>query len=85
MPGVEFDEKKILSSTGALIMKEVPKSMVIVGSGAIGAEFAYFYNAFGTDITIIEMLPTILPVEDKDISDVVAREFKKSGIKIYTE
>ncbi|KAA0208428.1 MAG: dihydrolipoyl dehydrogenase [Ignavibacteriaceae bacterium] len=85
LPGVEFDEKKILSSTGALIMKEVPKSMVIVGSGAIGAEFAYFYNAFGTDITIIEMLPTILPVEDKDISDVVAREFKKSGIKIYTE
>jgi dihydrolipoamide dehydrogenase len=59
--------------------------MTIVGSGAIGAEFAYFYNAFGTEVTIIEMLPRILPVEDKEISDVVAKEFKKSGIKINTE
>lgn len=84
LPGIEFDEKKILSSTGAMLLKEAPKSMVIVGSGAIGAEFAYFYNAFGTEVTIIEMLPKILPVEDKEISDVVARDFKKSGIKIHT-
>ncbi|MBK6538622.1 MAG: dihydrolipoyl dehydrogenase [Ignavibacteria bacterium] len=82
---LKFDEKKILSSTGAMTAKELPKKMTIVGSGAIGAEFAYFYNAFGTEVTIIEMLPTILPIEDKDSSDIVAREFKKSGIKILTD
>ena len=82
---LKFDEKKILSSTGAMTAKELPSKMTIVGSGAIGCEFAYFYNAFGTEVTIIEMLPSILPVEDKDISDVVAREFKKSGIRILTD
>lgn len=82
---VKFDEKKILSSTGAMILKELPKKMTIVGSGAIGVEFAYFYNALGTEVTIIEMMPTIMPIEDKEISDVVAREFKKSGIKLLTE
>lgn len=82
---IKFDEDKILSSTGAMIAKKVPEKMTIVGSGAIGVEFAYFYNAFGTEVTIVEMLPNILPVEDKDISDVVSREFKKSGIKILTE
>lgn len=85
LPGIKFDEEKILSSTGAMLLKTIPKKMTIVGSGAIGAEFAYFYNAFGTEVTIIEMLPRILPVEDKEISDVVAKEFKKSGIKIHTE
>lgn len=82
---LKFDEEKIMSSTGAMIAKQIPKKLTIVGSGAIGCEFAYFYNSFGTEITIIEMMPTILPVEDKEISDVVAREFKKSGMKIYTE
>ncbi len=82
---LKFDEKKILSSTGAMTATELPKKMTIVGSGAIGAEFAYFYNAFGTEVTIIEMLPSILPIEDKDSSDIVAREFKKSGIKILTD
>lgn len=82
---LKFDEKKVMSSTGALIATEVPKKLTIVGSGAIGVEFAYFYNAFGSEVTIIEMLPGILPIEDKDISDVVAREFKKSGIKLMTE
>lgn len=82
---LKFDEKKILSSTGAMTLKELPKKMTIVGSGAIGVEFAYFYNAFGTEVTIVEMMPNIMPIEDKDISDVVAREFKKSGIKILTE
>ena len=82
---LKFDEKRILSSTGAMTAKELPKKMTIVGSGAIGAEFAYFYNALGTEVTIIEMLPAILPIEDKDSSDIVAREFKKSGIKILTD
>ncbi len=85
LPGIKFDEKKILSSTGAMLAQEVPAKLSIVGSGAIGMEFAYFYNAFGTEVTVIEMLPQILPVEDKEISEVVAREFKKSGIKIHTE
>ena len=85
LPGLDFDEKKILSSTGAMLLQEIPKKMSIVGSGAIGAEFAYFYNAFGTEVTIVEMLPTILPHEDKEISNVVAKEFKKSGIKILTD
>ncbi|MBN1633316.1 MAG: dihydrolipoyl dehydrogenase [Ignavibacteria bacterium] len=79
---IKFDEKKILSSTGAMLQTEVPKKITIVGSGAIGMEFAYFYNAFGSEITIIEMLPSILPIEDKEISDVVAREFKKKKMKI---
>jgi dihydrolipoamide dehydrogenase len=82
---LKFDEEKILSSTGAMLQKKVPEKMLIVGSGAIGMEFAYFYNAFGTEVTIIEMLPQILPIEDKEISDTVAREFKKLGIKIYTD
>jgi len=85
LPGIIFDEIKILSSTGAMLLQEPPAKMLIVGSGAIGMEFAYFYNAFGTDVTVIEMLPQVLPVEDKEISEVVAREFKKSGIKIYTD
>jgi dihydrolipoamide dehydrogenase len=82
---IKFDEEKILSSTGAMLQKKIPKKMLIVGSGAIGMEFAYFYNAFGAEITIIEMLPQILPIEDKEISDTVAREFKKLGMKIHTE
>jgi len=81
---LKFDEQRVLSSTGAMILKDKPEKMTIVGSGAIGVEFAYFYNAFGTEVTIIEMMPNIMPIEDKDISDVVAREFKKSGIKLLT-
>jgi dihydrolipoamide dehydrogenase len=85
LPNIKFDEEKILSSTGAMLQTKVPAKMLIVGSGAIGMEFAYFYNAFGTEVTIIEMLPQILPIEDKEISDTVAREFKKLGIKIFTD
>jgi len=81
---ISFDEEKILSSTGAMMLKKLPESMTIIGSGAIGMEFAYFYNALGTKVTIIEMLPKILPVEDKEISDVVSKEFKSSGITIHT-
>ncbi len=83
--GVKIDGKKILSSTEAMIQKKVPKSMIIIGAGAIGVEFAYFYNVFGTKVTIVEMLPSILPVEDAEISKVVAQSFKKSGIELITE
>ena len=68
-----------------MILKEVPKSLLIIGAGAIGVEFAYFYNALGTKVTLVEMMPKILPIEDHEVSDLLARSFKKSGIQILTE
>ena len=65
-------------------LPEQPKSMIVVGSGAIGVEFAHFYNAMGTEVTIVEFQPNIVPVEDKDISKQMERSFKKAGIKIMT-
>ena len=85
LPGIEFDGKRILSSTEAMVLKQAPKSIVIIGAGAIGVEFAYFYNSFGAAVTLVEMMPAILPIEDHEVSDQLARSFKKSGIKILTE
>jgi dihydrolipoamide dehydrogenase len=85
LPGIAFDGKRVISSTEAMILKEVPKSLLIIGAGAIGVEFAYFYNALGTKVTLVEMLPRILPIEDHEVSDLLARSFKKSGIQILTE
>lgn len=85
LPGVAFDGKRIISSTEAMILKEVPKSLLIIGAGAIGVEFAYFYNAFGTAVTLVEMMPAILPIEDHEISELLARSLKKSGIQILTQ
>ena len=65
--------------------KTMPKSLLVVGSGAIGVEFAYFYNSMGTDVTIVEFMPNIVPVEDIDISKQLQRSFKKSGIKVMTK
>lgn len=84
IPGVTIDRKMVISSTEAMSLKEQPKSMVIIGGGAIGIEFAYFYNAFGTKVTVIEMLPNILPLEDKESSKVVESSLKKSGVEILT-
>jgi len=84
IPGVEIDGEKILSSKHAMMLEKQPKSMIIIGAGAIGIEFAHFYNELGTDVTIIEMLDSILPVEDKEISDILAKTFKKRKIKIHT-
>lgn len=84
LPDVEFDGEKVISYFEAMVPKKVPKSMIVIGAGAIGVEFAYFYNTFGTKVTIIEMLPSILPIEDKEITKVVAEKFKKSGIEIHT-
>ncbi len=83
--GIEVDREKIITSKQALVPKEPPKSMIIMGAGAIGVEFAYFYNAFGTKVTIIEMMDRILPVEDKDVSRELNRHFKKSGMKLMTK
>jgi dihydrolipoamide dehydrogenase len=85
IPGVAFDEKKIITSKEAMLLEKPPKKMLIIGAGAIGVEFAYFYNAFGTEVHLIEMLPQILPMEDTEITSQLTRSFKKQGINIYTE
>lgn len=85
LSGIKPDGKQVITSKEAMILKEPPKKMVIIGAGAIGAEFAYFYNEYGTQIHLIEMMTNILPVEDLDVSKEVEKSFKKSGIKIYTE
>ena len=82
--GFEFDEKQVLSSTGILSLTKLPKSLIILGAGAIGMEFAYIMNAFGVSVTVIEMLPTVLPLEDPEISSLVESSFKASGIEIFT-
>ena len=84
LPNIPQDGKKILGYRDALVLKKAPKKMVVIGSGAIGVEFAYFYNAMGVDVTIVEYLPNIVPLEDKDISKKLQRTFKKSGINILT-
>jgi dihydrolipoamide dehydrogenase len=82
LPGLPFDGKKVIGSREAMILDPQPKSMVIIGAGAIGVEFAYFYNAFGTRVTLIEMLPGVLPVEDTEVSQVLEKALTKQGIKI---
>jgi dihydrolipoamide dehydrogenase len=84
LPGVETDGKRILTSSDALILKKLPQSMVIIGAGAIGMEFAYFYHTFGTKITVVEMLPSILPNEDEEISYSLKRIYEKAGMQILT-
>ena len=84
LPNLPQDGKKILGYRDALSLTPAPKKMVIVGSGAIGVEFAYFYNAMGVDVTVVEYMPNIVPVEDVDISKQLQRSFKKSGIKVMT-
>lgn len=84
IPGVTIDGKKVVSSSEAMVLPEQPKSMVIIGGGAIGIEFAYFYNALGTKVTVVEMLPSILPLEDKEITKILDSALKKSGIEILT-
>ena len=84
IPGIEFDGNKIIEYRKAMSLDKKPKSMVIIGAGAIGIEFAYFYNQFDTDITIIEMLDTILPIEDHEITDILSKSFKKNKINLHT-
>jgi dihydrolipoamide dehydrogenase len=85
IPGVEIDRKKIITSTEAMILDPMPKSMVIIGGGPIGVEFAYFYNAFGCKVTILEMMPQILPLEDEEVVKLLTANFKKSGVAIETD
>ena len=84
IPGIEFDGEKIIEYRKAMSLSKQPKSMVIIGAGAIGVEFAYFYNEMGTEITLIEMLDQILPIEDKEIANLLSKSFKKKKIALHT-
>jgi len=84
LPSLPQDGEKVIGYRKAMTLEKQPKKLIIVGSGAIGVEFAYFYNSMGTDVTIVEYLPRIVPVEDADVSKQLERSFKKSGIKILT-
>ncbi|MCO4821987.1 MAG: dihydrolipoyl dehydrogenase [Flavobacteriaceae bacterium] len=84
LPNLPQDGKKVIGYREAMTLEKQPKKMIVVGSGAIGVEFAYFYNSMGTDVTIVEFMPKVVPVEDDDVSKQLERSFKKSGIKIMT-
>ena len=85
LPGYNIDEKSILSNIGALDLNHIPKSMVIVGGGAVGVEFASIYGSLGTKVTLIEVLPNIVPVEDEEVSKELKRIFTKKGIEVYSK
>jgi dihydrolipoamide dehydrogenase len=84
IPGFKIDEQRVLSSTGALMLEKLPKSLLILGAGAIGVEFAYVMNAFGVPVHLVEMLPSVLPIEDSEVAAVLAKEFQKRGVAIAT-
>jgi dihydrolipoamide dehydrogenase len=84
LPSLPQDGKKVIGYRKAMTLEKQPKKIVIVGSRAIGVEFAYFYNSMGTDVTVVEYLPRIVPVEDEEVSKQLERSFKKSGIKVLT-
>ena len=84
LPSLPQDGKKVIGYRQAMTLDKQPKKLIIVGSGAIGVEFAYFYNAIGTEVTIVEYMPRITPVEDEEVSKQLERSFKKIGIKIMT-
>jgi len=84
LPNLKIDHKKVIGYREAMVLPEQPASMIIVGSGAIGVEFGYFYNSIGTKVTIVEFLPRIVPNEDEDISRELEKIFRKKGMQIYT-
>src|SRR6185295_13859590 len=84
VPGIEIDRKRIITSDEAIGFKDVPKSIVILGSGAVGVEFASIFRRFGSEVTIVELLPRLVPVEDEAVSAELEKSFKKQGIKVLT-
>ena len=84
LPNLKQDGKKVIGYREAMTLKSQPKSMIVVGSGAIGVEFAHFYNAMGTDVTVVEFLPNLVPLEDEEVSKQFERSVKKAGIKVMT-
>ena len=85
LPGVEIDGKTVLTNREILLLSEIPKSMIVVGAGAVGVEFASIFRTFGTEVTILEALPRVVPLEDEEISPELEKAFKKKGIRIETE
>src|SRR6185436_1307408 len=84
VPGIELDRKRIITSDEAIALTQVPKSIAIMGSGAVGVEFASIFRRFGAEVTIIELLPRLVPIEDEDVSAELEKSFKKQGIKVLT-
>jgi dihydrolipoamide dehydrogenase len=84
VPGIEIDRKRIITSDEAIGLKDVPKSIVILGSGAVGVEFASIFRRFGSEVTIVELLPRLVPIEDEAVSAELEKSFKRQGIKVHT-
>lgn len=84
IPGFEFDEKQVISSTGALMLEKLPKRLAILGAGAIGLEFAHVMSTFGVEVTVVEMLDGILPLEDRETVEVLARDFRRRKVTVHT-
>ena len=84
IPGIEIDRELVISSKQAMSLESLPESLIVMGAGAIGVEFAYFYRTMGTKVTVVEMLNSVLPIEDKEVTAVLERSFKKLGIKVHT-
>lgn len=84
LPSLPFNGKSVISSKEAMVLEKQPKSMVIIGAGAIGVEFAYVYNAFGTEVTIVEMMANMLPVEDDEVSEAITKSYRKGGVTCLT-
>ncbi len=84
LPGIEPDHKTILTNRSILLLPEIPKSLIVVGAGAVGVEFASIYNSFGTQVTLLEMLPRVVPLEDEEISAELDKTFRKKNIQIFT-
>ncbi|MEA3187128.1 MAG: dihydrolipoamide dehydrogenase [Chthoniobacter sp.] len=84
LPGLPFNGTSVIGSREAMVLEKQPASMIIIGAGAIGIEFAYFYNAFGTKVTVVEMMPNVLPVEDTEVSQTLEKALVKQGMKILT-
>jgi dihydrolipoyl dehydrogenase len=85
LPHIKTDGKRIINSDHILLLQEVPKSMLVIGAGAVGCEFASIFSRFGTKATIVEILPQLLPLEDEEIAKEFTRQFKKKGIDVYTD
>ncbi|MEX6687749.1 dihydrolipoyl dehydrogenase [Danxiaibacter flavus] len=84
LPNLKIDGKKVIGYREAMVLPNQPKSMIVVGSGAIGVEFAYFYSTLGTKVTVVEFLPRVVPIEDEDVSKELEKQFKKQGIEVMT-
>src|SRR5438046_6673462 len=85
LPHIKSDGKRIINSDHILLLQEVPKSMLVIGAGAVGCEFASIYSRFGTKTTIVDVMPQLLPIDDEEIAKEFTRQFKKKGIDVYTD